>query len=122
MVAPMPGMPPMPQASPLPSATAGSTCLVLGNLFNHQEEEDDDFEEDIKEEVSEQVREKVGNTLVHIFVDKYSPEGKVWMKFADRASADTIDKAMSGRWFAKRKIKTEFVPPSVYKQRCPDAP
>ena len=100
--------------------TSRSTCLLLTNLFDHKEEEDDDFDEDIKEEVAEQVK-ALGAVLTHIHVDKYSADGSVWMKFADRASAEKVDTNMNGRWFAKRKIKTVFIPPSVYAQRCPEA-
>ena len=112
----------VPAVNPISAAGAVETsCLVLSNLFNHEEEEDSDFDTDIRDEVSEQIRKQVGDTLRHIFVDKYSAAGELWARFKDEKSGKTVEQSMNGRWFAKRRIKARFVPASVYAQRFPDS-
>eukprot|EP00755_Sulcionema_specki_P010452 Sspe_Gene.46539::Locus_23240_Transcript_2_3_Confidence_0.400_Length_1516::g.46539::m.46539/K13091/RBM39, RNPC2; RNA-binding protein 39 len=111
----VPTHPPLP-AGPPPGAP-DTTCVHLCNLFDPAEEEEEDFDEDIKEEVAEQCN-RVGR-LVHIFVDKHSPKGELWLRFSDNEGGRKAYELMHGRWFSKRQIRAEFVPTSIYMQRFP---
>eukprot|EP01065_Artemidia_motanka_P045465 TRINITY_DN6692_c0_g1_i1.p1 TRINITY_DN6692_c0_g1~~TRINITY_DN6692_c0_g1_i1.p1 ORF type:complete len:537 (+),score=89.87 TRINITY_DN6692_c0_g1_i1:103-1611(+) len=118
------GQPPLPPTPPPtgevpPPPAMDTTCVRLSNLFNPQEEEEDDFDEDIKEEVSDQCN-KLGR-LVHVFVDKNSPSGEVWLRFKESEGGRLTREKMHDRWFAKRQIHAEFIPAEVYTRRFPES-
>merc|ERR1719445_1224039 len=70
-----------------PQAVAASTspCLLLSNMFDPAKETDPDFDLDIREDVMDEVG-KYGQ-LRHIYVDKTSVDGKVYLKFSNSTGA-----------------------------------
>jgi len=86
----------------------GSTCLVLSNLFDPRKESDPGWEEDYRNDVLEEVT-KLG-IVVHISVDKVSPEGNVYLKCLTGDVANKIIQSFNGRWFAGRTIRAVPIP------------
>merc|ERR1719461_1896588 len=60
-------------------------CVLLKNMFNPAQETDPDFDLDIREDVMDEVQ-KYG-TLRHIYVDKTSQDGRVYLKFGGNDGA-----------------------------------
>ena len=42
-------------------------------------------------------------------VDPVNVEGRVYVRFADAAAAQRAASALEGRWFARRRVQTEFL-------------
>merc|ERR1719412_2250865 len=82
-----------------------SSCLLLRSMFDPSTETEADFDLDIREDVMEEVS-KYG-TLRHIYVDKVSKEGLVYLKFSapDHAGAKATFDALNGRWFGQNQIQ-----------------
>merc|ERR1719233_1677767 len=104
-----------------PQAVAASTspCLLLSNMFDPAKETDPDFDLDIREDVMDEVG-KYGQ-LRHIYVDKTSKEGRVYLKFSESKGAKTTMKALNHRWFGQSQIKCQYVPLPKYNSQFPDA-
>eukprot|EP00495_Collosphaeridae_sp_1-RS-2012_P001626 TRINITY_DN1542_c0_g1_i1.p1 TRINITY_DN1542_c0_g1~~TRINITY_DN1542_c0_g1_i1.p1 ORF type:complete len:197 (-),score=43.11 TRINITY_DN1542_c0_g1_i1:196-744(-) len=71
--------------------TVDSPCILLKNMFDPSKETDPDFDLDIREDVMEEVG-KYGQ-LRHIYVDKTSKEGLVYLKFTEYNGAKTTMKS-----------------------------
>jgi len=95
-----------------------SPCLLLRNMFNPATETEADFDLDIREDVMEEVQ-KYG-TLRHIYVDKVSSDGLVYLKFAETTGAKNTTQALNGRWFAQNQIKCEYMDETAYSNMFPD--
>merc|ERR1719412_2531090 len=89
-----------------------SSCLLLRNMFDPATETEADFDLDIREDVMEEVQ-KYG-TLRHIYVDKVSSDGLVYLKFAKNTA-----QALNGRWFAQNQIKCEYMDEAAYSNMFP---
>jgi len=109
-----------PAAVSLPQTTAEATpCLLLSNMFDPAKETDPDFDLDIREDVMDEVG-KYGQ-LRHIYVDKTSVDGKVYLKFSNSTGATATFGALNQRWFGQSQIKCEYVPMPKYNSQFPDA-
>merc|ERR1719461_1974584 len=105
--------PDMPQpGQPVPGMikqeAAVTPCLLLKNMFNPAQEADPDFDLDIREDVMDEVQ-KYG-TLRHIYVDKTSTDGRVYLKFAGNAGATKTLQALHNRWFGQNQIQATHLP------------
>merc|ERR1719204_1836699 len=109
---------PTPQASAL-NLEHDSPCILLRNMFDPSKETDPDFDLDIREDVMDEVG-KYGQ-LRHIYVDKTSTEGHVYLKFTEVNGAKTTMKALNNRWFGQNQIRGEFIPVQKYNVQFPDA-
>jgi len=112
------------EVNPTPSKAEGtvdldSPCVLLRNMFDPSKETDPDFDLDIREDVMDEVG-KYGQ-LLHIYVDKTSTEGRVYLKFTEVKGARTTIKALNNRWFGQNQIKGKFVPLQKYGTQFPDA-
>ncbi|XP_057291595.1 RNA-binding protein 39-like isoform X3 [Hydractinia symbiolongicarpus] len=105
-------------ASPL-TPMGGSTCLVLSNLFDPRKETDQDWEQDYRNDVLEEVTKQ--GIVVHISVDKVSPEGNVYLKCLTTDVAGKIIQSFNGRWFAGRTIRAVPIPVTNYHTMFPTA-
>lgn len=105
----------------VPSGTEGAetNCILLKNMFNPTKETDPDFDLDIREDVMDEVG-KYGQ-LRHIYVDKTSTEGHVYLKFTEVNGAKTTMKALNNRWFGQNQIRGKFIPVQQYTTQFPDA-
>uniref|UniRef100_A0A671KMX9 RNA-binding protein 39-like n=1 Tax=Sinocyclocheilus anshuiensis TaxID=1608454 RepID=A0A671KMX9_9TELE len=111
--------PGMNQAMNLPSQPLATHCLQLSNMFSPQTENDPGWDLEIKDDVIEECRKHGG--IVHIYVDKNSAEGNVYVKCATIPVAMAVVSALHGRWFAGKMITAAYVPLPTYHNLFPDA-
>ena len=58
---------------------------------------------------------------VHVYVDKHSKEGVVYVKGFTREAAITATKAIHGRYFDGKMIQAAYIPEANYVELFPDA-
>lgn len=104
-------------AAPPPTGPVPTPCLLLKNMFNPVTETDPDFDLEIREDVREEVSSH--GRLLHIYVDKNSRDGRVYLKF-DRADASQkAHDGLDGRWFAQNRIEATYMDPRDYGTQFP---
>jgi len=108
-----------PKQPQVAAAASTSPCLLLSNMFDPAKETDPDFDLDIREDVMDEVA-KYGQ-LRHIYVDKTSVDGQVFLKFVNHAGAAATFQALNHRWFGQSQIKCQYVPLPKYNSQFPDA-
>jgi RNA-binding protein 39 len=59
--------------------------------------------------------------VVHIYVDKASPQGNVYVKCPNVGAAHRSVTALHGRWFAGKVITANYVPVESYHQLFPES-
>ncbi|KAM9537068.1 RNA-binding protein 39-like isoform 2-T3 [Salvelinus alpinus] len=89
----------------LPSQPLATHCFQLSNMFNPQSEDDPGWDVDIQHDVIEECNKHGG--VVHIYVDKNSTEGNVYVKCPTIPAAMAAVNALHGRYFAG-------LPPTVF--------
>ncbi|XP_075033588.1 RNA-binding protein 39 isoform X1 [Mixophyes fleayi] len=106
---------------PIPPATQplATQCFQLSNMFNPQTEDEPGWDTEIKDDVIEECNKHGG--VVHIYVDKSSPQGNVYVKCPTIASAIAAVNALHGRWFAGKMITAAYVPLPTYHSLFPDS-
>nr|XP_061802227.1 RNA-binding protein 39-like isoform X3 [Nerophis lumbriciformis] len=114
-----PAAPPPSQALNLPSQPLATHCLQLSNLFNPQSENDPSWAIEIQDDVIEECNKHGG--VVHIYVDKNSAQGNVYVKCPSIPAAMASVNALHGRWFAGKMIKAAYVPLPTYHNLFPDS-
>jgi RNA-binding protein 23/39 len=72
-------------------------------------------QDDVKDEVSKHGR------VLHIHVEKNQPGGLVYILFREQEAATKAATGLHGRWFAGRLIVVDYMPPSQYCTRFPEA-
>ncbi|EDO33926.1 predicted protein [Nematostella vectensis] len=120
----VPGAPPIvsgvQQALATPVAVSLPTpCFMLTNMFDPTKERDAGWDLDIRDDVLEECN-KFG-PIVHIHVDKNSPQGIVYVKCATPDIAISASKSLHGRWFAGKQIIAAPVPLSNYHTMFPQS-
>ncbi|XP_051913494.1 RNA-binding protein 39b isoform X1 [Hippocampus zosterae] len=114
-----PATPTPSQALNLPSQPLATHCLQLSNLFNPQAENDPSWAIEIQDDVIEECNKHGG--VVHIYVDKNSAQGNVYVKCPSIPAAMASVNALHGRWFAGKMIKAAYVPLPTYHNLFPDS-
>ncbi|XP_072259736.1 RNA-binding protein 39 isoform X1 [Pyxicephalus adspersus] len=106
---------------PIPASTQplATQCFQLSNMFNPQTEDEPGWDQEIKDDVIEECNKHGG--VVHIYVDKNSPQGNVYVKCPTIASAIAAVNALHGRWFAGKMITAAYVPLPTYHSLFPDS-
>uniref|UniRef100_A0A8D3AFW0 RNA binding motif protein 39b n=1 Tax=Scophthalmus maximus TaxID=52904 RepID=A0A8D3AFW0_SCOMX len=107
------------QALNLPSQPLATHCLQLSNLFNPQAENDPSWANEIQDDVIEECNKHGG--IVHIYVDKNSAQGNVYVKCPSIPAAMATVNALHGRWFAGKMITAAYVPLPTYHNLFPDS-
>uniref|UniRef100_A0A672HWC8 RNA binding motif protein 39b n=1 Tax=Salarias fasciatus TaxID=181472 RepID=A0A672HWC8_SALFA len=107
------------QALNLPSQPLATHCLQLSNLFNPQAENDPSWAAEIQDDVIEECNKHGG--IVHIYVDKNSAQGNVYVKCPSIPAAMATVNALHGRWFAGKIITAAYVPLPTYHNLFPDS-
>mmetsp|Transcript_59659 Transcript_59659/g.141956 ORF Transcript_59659/g.141956 Transcript_59659/m.141956 type:complete len:459 (-) Transcript_59659:141-1517(-) len=108
----LPGAPPRPPAALAPGGGIGagtSNIILLHGMFNMSQVNlatDPEFFNDIHADVEQECR-KYGS-VTKVWVDRQSPKGDVWVRFADPGSAANCQRALDRRWFAGQQIIAEF--------------
>ncbi|KAI4904881.1 hypothetical protein NFI96_011578 [Prochilodus magdalenae] len=111
--------PSMNQAMNLPTQPLATHCLQLSNMFNPQSENEPGWDIEIQDDVIEECNKHGG--IVHIYVDKNSPQGNVYVKCPTIPAAMAAVAALHGRWFAGKMITAAYVPLPTYHKLFPDA-
>ncbi|XP_071813275.1 RNA-binding protein 39-like isoform X2 [Apostichopus japonicus] len=98
-------------------ATGGATqsttpCFMLSNMFDPTRENSPTWDEEIRDDVITECTQHGG--VLHIHVDKASPEGRVYIKCPTVEIALAAVNTLHGRWFAGKMITAAFVPLSNY--------
>ncbi|TMW46401.1 hypothetical protein DOY81_008518 [Sarcophaga bullata] len=104
------------QAQNPPIATQ---CFMLSNMFDPRTETNPTWDSEIRDDVIDECSKHGG--LLHIFVDKISPNGNVYVKCPSITTAVLAVNALHGRWFAGRVIAAAYVPLLNYHSMFPDA-
>lgn len=105
------------QTSTPPIATQ---CFMLSNMFDPNESSQaSNWDTEIRDDVIEECNKHGG--VLHVFVDKASPQGNVYVKCPSIATAVASVNSLHGRWFAGRVITAAYVPLLNYHSLFPDA-
>ncbi|XP_063329350.1 RNA-binding protein 39-like isoform X1 [Pelmatolapia mariae] len=103
----------------LPSQPLATHCFQLSNMFNPSSEEAPGWELDIQHDVIEECNKHGG--VVHIYVDKNSTEGNVYVKCPSIPAAMAAVNALHGRFFAGKMITAAYVPLPTYHNLFPES-
>ncbi|XP_062327214.1 RNA-binding protein 39a isoform X2 [Osmerus eperlanus] len=103
----------------LPSQPLATHCFQLSNMFNPQNEDTPGWDMDIQHDVIEECNKHGG--VVHIYVDKNSTEGNVYVKCPTIPAAMAAVNALHGRYFAGKMITAAYVPLPTYHNLFPDS-
>ncbi|KAM4613677.1 RNA-binding protein 39a isoform 4-T4 [Polymixia lowei] len=103
----------------LPSQPLATHCFQLANMFNPNNEEAPGWDVDIQHDVIEECNKHGG--VVHIYVDKNSTEGNVYVKCPTIPAAMAAVNALHGRYFAGKMITAAYVPLPTYHNLFPDS-
>jgi len=106
---------PQPQVCP-PIATQ---CFMLNNMFEPTAELNPSWDTEIRDDVIEECNKHGG--VLHVYVDKASPQGNVYVKCPAITTAVASVNSLHGRWFAGRVITAAYVPLVNYHSLFPDA-
>ncbi|KAL3121806.1 hypothetical protein niasHT_002034 [Heterodera trifolii] len=94
-------------------------CFMLTNMFDPGKETEPGWDLDIRDDVIEECTNHGG--CVHVYIDKASPQGNVYVKCPTVAIAHKSVIALHGRWFAGKVITANYVPVVSYHELFPDA-
>ncbi|XP_017323902.1 RNA-binding protein 39b isoform X1 [Ictalurus punctatus] len=111
--------PSMNQAMNLPTQPLATHCLQLSNMFSPQGENEPGWDIEIQDDVIEECNKHGG--VVHIYVDKNSTQGNVYVKCPSIPAAMAAVSALHGRWFAGKMITAAYVPLPTYHNLFPDS-
>ncbi|XP_056128872.1 RNA-binding protein 39a isoform X3 [Lampris incognitus] len=103
----------------LPSQPLATHCFQLSNMFNPSSEEAPGWDVDIQHDVIEECNKHGG--VVHIYVDKNSTEGNVYVKCPTIPAAMAAVNGLHGRYFAGKMITAAYVPLPTYHNLFPDS-
>lgn len=106
---------PQPDIAP-PIATQ---CFMLSNMFDPNTEQNMNWDTEIRDDVIEECNKHGG--VLHIYVDKASPQGNVYVKCPSIAAAVASVNGLHGRFFAGKVITAAYVPLPNYHALFPDA-
>lgn len=99
---------PAPQQPVQQSPPIATQCFLLSNMFDPATETNPNWDVEIEDDVIEECNKHGG--VLHVYVDKQSPSGNVYVKCPSIATAVLAVNALHGRWFAGRVITAAYVP------------
>ncbi|XP_067652286.1 RNA-binding protein 39-like isoform X2 [Haliotis asinina] len=94
-------------------------CFMLSNMFDPNTETRSSWDQEIRDDVIEECNKHGG--VLHIYVDKASPQGNVYVKCPSIAAAVASVNSLHGRYFAGRVITAAYVPLPNYHALFSDA-
>uniref|UniRef100_A0A453YTY7 RNA-binding protein 39 n=1 Tax=Anopheles gambiae TaxID=7165 RepID=A0A453YTY7_ANOGA len=110
---------PVPQQPIMQSPPIATQCFLLSNMFDPATETNPNWDLEIQDDVIEECNKHGG--VQHVYVDKQSPSGNVYVKCPSIATAVLAVNALHGRWFAGRVIGAAYVPLINYYNLFPEA-
>ncbi|XP_076043494.1 RNA-binding protein 39-like protein Caper isoform X2 [Oratosquilla oratoria] len=111
-------MPAQPQQQPATPAIA-TQCFLLSNMFDPSVESNANWADEIRDDVIEECIKHGG--VLHVFVDRQSAQGNVYVKCPTIATAAASVNALHGRYFAGKMITAAYVPVMSYHSLFPEA-
>uniref|UniRef100_A0A1B6CLK4 RRM domain-containing protein n=1 Tax=Clastoptera arizonana TaxID=38151 RepID=A0A1B6CLK4_9HEMI len=111
----VPGLP-LPVTQPTPPIA--TQCFMLANMFDPMTETNPSWDVEIRDDVIEECNKHGG--VLHVYVDKASPQGNVYVKCPNINTAVAAVNSLHGRWFAGRVITAAYVPLINYHSLFPD--
>lgn len=108
---------PMAQQQAMPPIA--TECFMLSNMFDPVNEREQNWDQEIRDDVVEECNKHGG--VLHIYVDKASPQGNVYVKCPNITTAVAAVNALHGRWFAGKVITAAYVPVVNYHNLFPDS-
>uniref|UniRef100_A0A4W4EWE6 RRM domain-containing protein n=1 Tax=Electrophorus electricus TaxID=8005 RepID=A0A4W4EWE6_ELEEL len=103
----------------LPSQPIATHCFQLSNMFDPNSENDPGWDIEIQDDVIDECNKHGG--VIHIYVDKKSAEGNVYVKCPTIPAAMAAVSALHGRWFGGKMIKAAYVPLPTYHNLFPES-
>ncbi|KAI4465332.1 rna-binding protein [Holotrichia oblita] len=113
------GQPVVTQVQTNSTPPIATQCFMLSNMFDPSSENATSWDTEIRDDVIEECNKHGG--VLHVFVDKGSPQGNVYVKCPSIATAVASVNSLHGRWFAGRVITAAYVPLMNYHALFPDA-
>ncbi|XP_044267077.1 RNA-binding protein 39 isoform X1 [Tribolium madens] len=113
------GQPVVPQVQTNSTPPIATQCFMLSNMFDPATESTQTWDVEIRDDVIEECNKHGG--VLHVYVDKGSPQGNVYVKCPSIATAVASVNSLHGRWFAGRVITAAYVPLLNYHSLFPDA-
>ncbi|KAF5288582.1 hypothetical protein FQA39_LY15361 [Lamprigera yunnana] len=113
------GQPVVPQIPTNTTPPIATQCFMLSNMFDPSSESSHHWDTEIRDDVIEECNKHGG--VLHVYVDKGSPQGNVYVKCPSIATAVASVNSLHGRWFAGRVITAAYVPLLNYHSLFPDA-
>ncbi|XP_065221824.1 RNA-binding protein 39-like isoform X4 [Planococcus citri] len=110
-----------PQPAPVVQQTAppiATQCFLLTNMYDPNAESAENWDMEIRDDVIEECNRHGG--CVHVFVDKASPQGNVYVKCPTITTAVAAVNSLHGRWFGGRVITAAYVPVMHYHNLFPE--
>lgn len=94
-------------------------CFMLSNMFDPNAESRSSWDQEIRDDVIEECNKHGG--VLHLYVDKASPQGNVYVKCPTISAAVASVRALHGRYFGGKMITAAYVPLPNYHSLFPDA-
>jgi len=94
-------------------------CFLLSNMFDPSIEQASNWSDEIRDDVILECNKH--GAVLHVFVDKQSATGNVYVKCSSIATAVASVNALHGRWFAGKMITAAYVPVMSYHSLFPDS-
>lgn len=113
------GQPVIPQVQSHSTPPIATQCFMLSNMFDPATETNPTWDIEIRDDVIEECNKHGG--VLHVYVDKGSSQGNVYVKCPSIATAVASVNTLHGRWFAGRVITAAYVPLLNYHSLFPDA-
>lgn len=94
-------------------------CFLLSNMFDITQETGSNWPEEVADDVITECNQHGG--VLHIYVDRTSKEGYVYVKCPTVLVAHNCVTALHGRLFAGKMITANYVPATSYHDLFPDS-
>lgn len=98
---------------------AATQCFMLSNMFEPKAAVGEAWVDEIRDDVLDECNKSGG--ALHIYVDKESAAGNVYVKCPSIASAAQCVNSLHGRWFSSRIITAAYIPLPNYHGLFPEA-
>jgi len=107
----------MENSKPVPPIA--TECFMLSNMFDPATEQDPNWDQEVRDDVVEECLKH--GQVMHIYVDKASPQGNVYVKCVDASTAAMAVNSLHGRWFSGKVIAAAYVPVVNYHNLFPNS-
>jgi len=109
-----------PQQTVTQTPAIATQCFLLSNMFDPTiEQQASNWADEIRDDVILECNKHGG--VLHVFVDRQSAAGNVYVKCSSISTAVASVNALHGRWFAGKMITAAYVPVMSYHSLFSDA-